>query len=340
MTRKPNFDQMMIDHQVKWRKEHIRLKENGYQNDNPPQWILPKNQWEEGLWNGIKTDSKNPLPRYLDRNKIQKHKDVHNLKSSWVLCSNMYFPFRNNPEGLGLLAEFLHDHVDNRITSVDRIELEYAEEDSHQLKILGEERGKRGSGQTSPDVAFIVNGSRGIVLTEVKFTEHSFYRCSARKKNGTNERPPNPDPDRCNHITNIINNHRDQCHQCTWGRKYWDILQPIIDRSFASELPYCPASRAGYQLFRQQALAEGIAKSKKYDFVISCVAMDARNDVLKNCLVRSGFKDIARDWARLFPGEARFALFTHQQWVQWVRDHDKSGNWVDWLDYISKRYGI
>ena len=39
-------------------------------------------------------------------------------------------------------------------------------------------------------------------------------------------------------------------------------------------LPQCPAANSAYQLFRQQALAEGIAQSGMYDLVVSNVAVD------------------------------------------------------------------
>lgn len=53
------------------------------------------------------------------------------------------------------------------VVAVDAIELEYAEVgELHPSTLLGELGGSRGSGQTSPDFAFLVNGGRGLVLTE------------------------------------------------------------------------------------------------------------------------------------------------------------------------------
>ena len=60
-----------------------------------------QNLWEEGLWPGIRRGSENPLATYLKRLGVQKHSGVHNLKSSWVLCANLYFPF---PEGRIMIA--------------------------------------------------------------------------------------------------------------------------------------------------------------------------------------------------------------------------------------------
>jgi len=68
---------------------------------------LPENLWKEGLWEGIK-DS---LPEYLNKEKVQRHKGCHNLKSSWVLCANLYFSFQRDKE---LLAGFLNKFVNSK----------------------------------------------------------------------------------------------------------------------------------------------------------------------------------------------------------------------------------
>ena len=70
----------------------MECQEPGEQLGRRRSWILPRDLWEEGLWPGIRTGSDNPLTAYLEKNKVQKHGGVHNLKSSWVLCANMYFP--------------------------------------------------------------------------------------------------------------------------------------------------------------------------------------------------------------------------------------------------------
>jgi len=49
--------------------------------------------------------------------------------------------------------------------------------------------------------------------------------------------------------------------------------------------------------------------------------------------------DIRSDWAKLFRGQATFATFTHQEWVEWVRQQDRSAELDDWLGYVGGRYG-
>jgi len=332
-----DFDTYVQEQQVNWRSRHIACQEYGEQNGKERLWILPRQVWQENLWPKIRSDSEHSLPDYLEKNNIDKHTGVHNLKSSWVLCANLYFPFQRNPE---LIASFLRENVCSLIKTVDTIELEYAEDPPLDAStLLGEpDIGKRGKYQTSPDVAFVVNDYKGLILTENKFTEHSFYNCSGRKKEYGN-----PDINRCLDFQFIFSDVKNNCYQLNWeniqrkNRKYWDYIR--ISEKGKQILKRCPAAVSGYQLFRQQALAEAIAQSGKYDFVVSCVAYDERNKPLISSLSRAGINDFTKDWACLFEDKAQFATFTHQQWVDWVRKNDTQGLWKEWLSYIEERYG-
>ena len=333
------FNSDMATYQVAWRKSHVLSSEWGWHNRKQYPWILPSEHWEEGLWPGIRTSSDNPLPDYLRRNRVQKHRGVHNLKSSWALCANLYFPFAASEESRSLLAGFLRQQVCPEIRSVDVLELEYEEGGAlHPSVLLGEEGGSRGAGQTSPDLGLLINEGRGLVLIENKLVEHSFYGCSAKRHKGSAKRAANPDPSRCASALAVLDDHKSMCHQAEWGRRYWEHLAPVSNRERIASLRCCAAARAGYQLFRQQALAEGIAACGKYGLVLSCLALDERNDTLKRSLRSTGIADV-RDWGDLFRGRARFAVFTHQQWVAWVRTHDRDGLWADWLSYVESRYG-
>ena len=325
--------------QVVWRKHHVKTSKHGRQTGKQRPWILPASRWEEGLWPGIRSGAENALQGYIDATGIQKHRDVHNLKSSWVLGANLYFAHRQDRR---LLGRFLAERIDQRIGEVERLELEYAEHPPlDPTTLLGEPQGQRGANQTSPDIAFLVTlktGGRGLILTENKFTEHSFYPCSGRKKEHGN-----PDPQRCLDAQAVIRNPATQCYLLDWetgrrtNRQYWHYLN--ISRSGRRTLRQCPAARAGYQLFRQQALAEAIAQRGAYELVVSAVAYDARNKDLMQSMKSAGIDNVSTDWAALFDGQARCASFTHQDWVHWVRTHDTHGHWADWLDWVAKRYG-
>jgi len=328
-----DFDQYMNDYQTQWRCDHVENQVDGEQRGKRYPWILPRELWQEGLWQGIRDN----LPVYLEDKKVQKHDGVHNLKSSWMQCANLYFPFRNNKE---MLADFLHEHVSSLIQTVDEIELEWAGDPPlDPTTLLGEPHGQRGKNQTSPDIAFIVNGGKGIVLTENKFTEHSFYACSGRKT-----QYHNPDIKRCLELDKVYNDTSNQCYMLQWAckgrtnRKYWDYIR--FSPAGLETLKYCPAATAGYQLFRQQALAEALAQKNAYEFVVSCVAHDERNRTLIECLKGTGIQDFTKGWRSLFDGKTKFATFTHQQWVAWVQEHDSKGQHKDWLEYVRKRYGF
>ena len=335
-----SFDRRMNLHQIEWRKANVVSTELGRWRGRQHPWILPESSWEEGLWPGIRMESDDSLPAYLERTGVQKHEGVHNLKSSWVLCANLYFPFRSSLEGKALFAAFLKSYVSTEINTLEAIELEYASDgELHPSRLLGEKGGTRGANQTSPDLGLLVNEGQGLVLVENKLTEHSFYECSAWRHKGNSRRHGNPDPDRCNHPAEVAKCPASQCHQTSWGRRYWDHLAPIIDQEALASLPHCPAMRHGYQLFRQHALAEGIAQSGCYDLVVSVLAVDERNHALDAALKRSGI-DGMNWWGEVFQGRARFALFTHQEWVAWVKNHDANGRWRDWLGYVCSRYGF
>ena len=343
VKRKKNASSLSVAmnaYQVEWRRSNVSSVEWGTWKRKRYRWIVPRHLWEEGLWPGIRTGSDNPLPAYLKAGSVQKHSDVHNLKSSWILCANLYFPFRETTCDRDLLASFLRQHATPQIETVDAIELEYSEDgELHPSRLLGETGGSRGAGQTSPDLGLVVNGGRGLVLVENKFTESGFYACSARKPKGNAERPGNPDPARCEHALAVAQDPCRECHQSAWGRRYWEHLAPVADREVLATLGCCPAARSGYQLFRQTALAEGIARSGKYDLTVSAVAVDARNTDLDTCLKQTGIPEL-RGWGAVFKGRAMFAVFTHQQWVGWVRKHAREGRWSEWLSWIGARYGI
>lgn len=120
------------------------------------------------------------------------------------------------------------------ISEVTGLELEY-EDENVDLKphvLLGEGDGSRGRGQTSPDIAVKFRTSderKGIFLLESKFTEHSFYVCSAYRKRTTRYENTNHDKNRCLNAENIVASEYQDCQQSSWGRKYWNIHGPGIE---------------------------------------------------------------------------------------------------------------
>jgi hypothetical protein len=242
------------------------------------------------------------------------------------------------------MTEFLKEKVSDQISSINNVELEFAfpEDDSlHPNPLLGETTGSRGKKQTSPDVAFLIktkNGKDGIILTENKYTEHHFYACSTNPAAAKEKsRNLNPDFSRCIKPAKGYD-YKSTCHQQhAWHRKYMDWIKFSDDAE--NILNCCPAATDGYQLFRQQALAEGIAESNRFELVATTVAYDERNDDLIGCLKTTGIDDFTESWGKLFEGKAIFKTWTHQEWVQFVRENQKNGEFDEWLEYVRERYG-
>ena len=160
-----------------------------------------------------------------------------------------------------------------------------------------------------------------------------FLSLSSGVSQSSQQRPPI--------IIGVFNDTADQCHLNSWGRKYWDHLIDKIDLDVASTLKSCPAAYGGYQLFRQQALAEELANTSEYPYVVSAVVYDERNTGLMKCLARStGIDDIRIGWGSLFSGNSIFITFTHQEWVSWIAGNDKDGVYTEWLSYVKRRYGF
>ena len=300
------FDKQAESYQIYWRKKYNLAKGKwGWQNKVQREHILPTSQWLLGLWQPIR----NPLDEYIRVSGIQPNTGKHNLKSSWTQCANLFIPFRYHPDMKRIFAGFLSQQLALRVTDIEALELEYAAPGNLEpRRLLGEVGGMRGSMQTSPDMVVLFgceDGKSGIYLIENKYTEHSFYNCSGAKKTlsktySERELPPNNHPERCLDAVALLQNPKKMCQQEAWHRKYWSILRDTINKEFLKTCGHCPALNGGYQLFRQQALAQGIANSNLFDYVISGVAYDYRNDALVGCLKSIGLDNFTNGWNRLF----------------------------------------
>lgn len=184
----------------------------------------------------------------------------------------------------------------------------------------------------------------GIYLLENKYTEHSFYNCSGAEKTQSRTHsqrglPPNNHPERCLDAVGVFRNPEKMCQQqAPWGRKYWSLLRHTISENFLKSCGHCPALTGGYQLFRQQALAQGIAESGLFNYVVSGVAYDCRNDALVGCLKEIGLDNFTNGWPRLFNTRVQFHCFTHQDLVSYVRQSNNSLA-LKWVKYVTERYG-
>jgi len=345
-----SFRDEMYPVQLAWKQRTLpHVHGRGWWHGRQYDHILPRRHQQDNLWPGIRTGGLFPLDSYLGdpRNPIQAHTGRDNLLSSWTLAANLYFPFGRSDEGRRLVADFLAATVDASIAAVKAVELEWEHADPalRPPALLGETDGSRGTNQTSPDVAFEVTlcgGGTGVVITEVKFTEHHFYPCSFRKQLDDAGAAAT-----CDAMATLRLDPRGRCGQAAVkGRRYWDHLAGAFD--WNAPLRWCPAATAGYQLFRQQALAEALAVHSDMGLVVSALAYDERNAGLLGSLRGTGqtatsdcLADIRSDWGRLFDGKARFKTFSHQAWVASVRRAGGRPSWCDdWLAYVTDRYRL
>jgi len=333
----------MREYQILWKKKFLpHITKKGYQNGKAYDHIIPRSLKEENFYLPIRKELFDKENGYLAQNHIQPHTGIHNLLSSWTVCANMYWPF-NNQEGKKLLSRWLSKETKLDVLEISQIELEYEDPvpGLNPGNLLGENsQGKRGSGQTSPDLAIkfkTSNSENGILLIESKFTEHSFYVCSGYQKKTMTKNVPNPNKDRCLDTGLVLSSEFKECHLNVWGRKYWNLIGMDADRSVFVSLKRCPMSTSCYQLFRQQALAKGF--KDHYDIVVSCVVSDERNTILVNSGKSVGLSSFPEGWKKLFPS-LPFYWFTHNSWYKFVKGNNPNGIWDKWLEYIGIRYDL
>jgi hypothetical protein len=325
-----NYRKEQIDLQIAWRKNQKDIsKEYGFQNGNEYPHIIPKNEWFKTVYKQFEAN----LLEYLDKEDIQHHTGSHNLLSSWILCANLYFGIFINENLKELFRQFLEKKLSVVIDKIEEMHLEYVLGGNLNPKeLLGEPGGKRGTKQTTPDLAivFTSKGKKGLLLVECKYTEKSFYNCSGGKVNS----------DQMNSCKNkeALKNLKSKCFMNEWNRKYWNYLK--ISDNGLKLLNSCPAFIGGFQIVRQQALAEGIATLGKFNYVWSCIAYDGRNENLMKSMKPLGINSIKRKWENLFELKTNFSVWEHQEWVKYVNENGKGLFERNWLDYINDRYNM
>lgn len=334
------FKQASRIQQVDWREQAWpEARMGGSSGDASQDHVFADDELYLNFWPGLWPDAPFSLDRYLQQTGIQAHKDRGNLLSSWTLAANLYFPFGQDPAGRQILAGFLAARVDPRIAAVECVELEFADEPPRDQATLLGENGRRGANQTSPDVGIRVvldDGRVGLLLVENKFTEHDFYACSLRKR-----LPRSSKLGLCRGLRTLVQHPREVCeaHGTTCDRYWVHLAESFRAGGGPDKVQECPAAKHGYQLLRQQSLAEALAGIGHYGLVASVIAHDGDSPALMACLKDKGLPRIDRDWAGLFQGLAKFTTFTHRDWVTWVRASASRPAWAeDWLRYVGGRY--
>ncbi|MFC1971022.1 hypothetical protein ACFLV0_03705 [Chloroflexota bacterium] len=246
------FEQQETRRQVKYKREQLKVKEDGIWSKRPNYQyphILPQNRLGYVLFPPVAKE----IISYLDEEEIVLHSEALNLRSSQVCCLNILFPLKQD---LGLAKQVLKSLLPN-VSKVECIDFEYTGP-AKVTEWLGEPPGgKRGQNRTSIDAAIFWkngNGKRCITLLEWKYTERSFGSC------GGYESDSNKDKDKCRKLDGSSVHPERQCFLTSGtpqtSRYYWEHLADAgISTSRFRDIKGCPFRGPLYQLLRQSLLA-------------------------------------------------------------------------------------
>lgn len=322
-----NFREQVEKHQIKYKKEVLRVEQIGRWRGRPYPHILPERLWTLNLWEGIREEAQ----RYFNNNDIAWHIQKHNLLSSQIMCVNIFFPLKQH---LDILKVWLSHHF-NELEKVVNLDFEYIGP-----KNYFNEPGGRGQNRTSSDLSITwldKKERQNMLLLEFKFTEPDFGQCS---KQG------NPDPKRCYLSKKVVAFPETECYRVEEKeRRYWEYVLSS-DGPFQKELltkeSYCPFRYDFYQLMRNQLLAHCIKSDPELGFnrVEFGVIYHADNEVLTR-MPRpfGGEHNPLEAWPNLLKAPNTFHVFAVQEFLNTV-ETKLHGNLLNWRTHVKQRYDL
>jgi len=337
--RQNEFERDELRHLVTYKRDTLRIPEDGvytkYPNHTYPH-ILPAASLRRAFYEPMAE----PILTYLDKENIQQHTELLNLKSSQAACLNLLFPLRLNPS----LAAAVMRPLLPGLSAVNGIDFEYtaqneAKGESGCTRWLGEPPGgKRGQNRTSIDAAVFWTDNqdkRCATLIEFKYTERSFGVCSAfDKAKGEAKRP-------C-----LERAFADRCLLTTGGpyrsRNYWKLLTAAgIDLEKLRGVVGCPFRGPFYQLMRQFLIARYMLEAGLAERTEVIVLHFRRNAALQdvpaelNALTATTVLDA---WNAVLAGVPRIRGIEAEA-IMAAYDA-ASGVDAGWRDFICRRYRI
>lgn len=331
-----DFAKDMHVKQVDWRAK--TLGRYGKTEDSYP-YVLNRDELVGNFFPPIGDEFLRTHGKLNGKNSLRRYAEIPSLVSSLVQCANLYWPFRN-AEGYKLLAGFIEEMGEIEIGRIVDMVCDYRDENREfgPEMLLNERENIYGTTQTTPDIGikfFTDDGRKGIILAHSVFVEQDFGMCPGYTDSEPGM-PVNPDKSRCLMPELIVESHFSECHLFAWGRRYWDLLFPDLDKGRFVTLDRCPMSSGVDRLFRLQALAKGL--EGKYDIAVPCVLTDSRNEEILYASSADGLGPFPDGWRELFP-RLPFLWLSHGDWVSYVNREDGAGRWREWSDYIRERYG-
>jgi len=266
-ARQNKFEQQELRHQVKYKREVLKIADDGRFAKQPEHMyphILPDATDLRRVFYAPLADC---VLGYLTQEDIQQHTELLNLKSSQAACLNFLFPLKIST---ALATTVLTTAgILEAGAIVTGIEFEYTAQEEMKgdkgcTEWLGEPPGgKRGQNRTSIDAAIFWNkdGRKCATLVEWKYTERNFGSCSAFGK----AKKPQKQPclggayEKLCIITDGKRNH---------DRNYWRLLaESGIDLDKMKAVSGCPFRGPFYQLMRQFLVASYMRSKLKFNYV-------------------------------------------------------------------------
>lgn len=326
-----DFYKRMKVYQIKYKEDVLGIKDMGKWRGRPYSHILPEEEWDLNLWDGIREQAK----RYFKEQEITWHRQKHNLLSSQIMCLNLFFPLKLKGQ-LDMLKPWLSNEFPD-VEKVTDLDFEYIGPDNKDY--FYEKEGGRGQNRTSSDISITwidKLGKKNMLLLEFKFTEANFGECS---KHG------NPDRSRCDSSDKIVAFPKTQCYRAEIGRKYWDLIlsgnSPFRKEALTTE-SYCPFRYDFYQLMRNQLLAHCIQSDSLAGFhraEFGVIYHGDNSELLRLSHPFDGKRDSLKTWPSLLKVPNSFHIFTIQNFIhamETILPNDPSG----WRKYIKQRYDL
>ena len=293
------------------------IQEKGSWGNKEYAHILPRKRWKMNLWEGIRQEAVD----YFQVNKLTWHTDKHNLRSSQVLCVNIFFPFKDQ------LSSFNHafkHYLPNFSSFVPgSMEFEFVDKEN----LLCEKSGAK----TSVDVKLEWtdhDNLRNLLLLEFKFTEQRFGKCNSAR----NDRD-------CDKARQIIEDPL-KCYLTSRGIRYWELISKKKGPIKQNELCLkgaCPFRYDFYQLMRNQLLAYELEKNLGYDKVIFGVLFPRQNMKIQE--MGRNKENPIEAWYSIIKNKNRFVSIHLENMIAEL-SHNNPYIFNKWRVYLRKKHCI
>ena len=262
---------------------------------------------------------------------VRLHKFAAHLRSSQVFAFNLFLPFRKGR--MSHLSSRLSKIVGTRL-SIEGVRFEWVPPGS----LLGEIDGDQPKGEepaTAVDVALWSrqsDGSRAVVLLEVKLSEPDFTHCNGRTSPANHRRDVCDsarlffkDPLAC-YLRRPLRKWRD--------RRYWEIFaneHGSVHAAFpgADLEESCPFSESMQQPMRNLAIARGLVQDSRYAVEKAWFVLCAHDG---NPKVAEHWES----WKRLLPDASMAPVLSASHVVRAGEDEGL----VDWAIWMRDRYRL